>query len=120
MRIYLTATSVYWPENENGDPSDDYVDEHGWVNPDWSQTELYENRADVAPIYTGRSLTAAADAILTHLGSVDGVDSAPTFYGTREHQPFDDELSRTWTYAAHVDGLSPERVAKLAEILVAA
>lgn len=114
MRIYLTATSVYWPTED-----DDYIDEHGWVDPSWSLTELYEDRADVAPIYVGKSVKRAAESILEHLGSIDDSGSAPTFYGTHEHAPLDDALGRNWTYAAHVEGISDVKLNQLCELLAA-
>lgn len=46
VRAYLTATAVQW--GDSGD-SDDYTDEHGWVDADWSMRELHESRNDVKP-----------------------------------------------------------------------
>jgi hypothetical protein len=51
---FLTATAVEW--SDSGD-SDDYTEEHGWVSPRWSMTDLYESRNDVAPIDDWRLAT---------------------------------------------------------------
>lgn len=108
MRVFITATSVHWPTED----SDDYVDEHGWISPEWSREDLYEDRDDVAPLYVGKSTRDAADAMAGWLGTVDNAECG-TFYGTYEHAPFDDALGRTWTYAAHVEGISDAKLAKL-------
>lgn len=113
--VYITGTSVYWPSED----SDDYVDEHGWISPGWNRTALYDDRADVAPAYVGKSVEDAAAVIGEWLGACDGVSNAPTFYGTYEHAPSDDALGRTWTYAAHVEGISEAKLAKLTARLAA-
>ena len=46
IKAFMSCTKVSY----HGEGCDDYTEEHGWVDPSWSRTEIYESRNDVAPM----------------------------------------------------------------------
>ena len=96
--VYVTSTVGY-------DVDDEFVTEDGWVSPDWSRTDQYDQRHDVAPLYIGDDPLAAAEAIEEYIGSIETPERGRgTFYGS--------DSTKTWRpaggiYAAHAGRLQP-------------
>lgn len=103
--VYVTSTVGY-------DVDDEFVTEDGWVSPEWSRTDQYDERHDVAPLYIGDDPLAAAEAIEEYIGSIETPERGRgTFYGSDSYE--DMETGRRYSYAAHADGYNPEQVAQI-------
>lgn len=115
IRAYLTATAVKFAEDGSGAESE----ENGWVDYDYSLTELFESRNDVRPagefnLSTGGSEVLrcwddeitpeqwARNVLSETLGSAEHDEGSHTFYGSDEI--FSDATltdPRTFSYALH-------------------
>jgi hypothetical protein len=95
---FVTCTRVMWPEG-----SEEYVDEHGWIDMRWSPRVLHESRNDVRPVVdcdeSDREtliyeVTEALSDLAPYWDNGDG-----TFYGEESEQPFDEPWN--YSYAVH-------------------
>lgn len=90
---HITATRV----------APDGTESHGWIDPQWSRTELFDSRNDVRPIIQESAsdpdiAVLVADALLGEIGlPVDNGDG--TYYGRDETMAPDGSV---WTYAIHL------------------
>lgn len=97
---FITATAVTW---ENGD-SEEYAEEHGWVDLGWSRTELWESRNDVRPLV---SCDENDPELMDYIREAfDDLPAGPyrdngdgTWYGEGEHL---DRKGTSYTYAFHL------------------
>lgn len=107
--VWVTATATTWGDSGS---SDDYEQEHGWVQPQFSRTTLYENRDDVAPIYSGTDPAAAASEIRDFLGGVEQPESGRgSFYASDSESSL--ESGTSYSYACHAEGWSPEQLKQI-------
>ena len=107
--IYMTATKVSnWAEDGSGNHSE----EHGWINPNWSLTEIYENFNDVNPVelFDNDSEETYAQwvtrVVRENLNGVEW-DGGDTFYAAGVEIPnyaTGDEMH----YALHVIGIDDD------------
>lgn len=91
---FMTGTHTV----HNGPDSDDYTEEHGWIDLSWSRTVLYDSRNDVRPLLSmwedDETLAEEIqDVIIGFESNGDG-----TFYSVQDDQPNPDE---SWSYAIH-------------------
>ena len=110
-KVWVTCTAVtYGPAID--DLADGPVEEHGWIQPGWKETELYENRDDVAPMYRGTNPDEAAKCIRDYLGSVSDVEQGRgTFYAADARQ--DPTSPTAYHYACHAEDWTPEQLARI-------
>jgi hypothetical protein len=108
--IFMTGSSIYWETDADGDPVGDGIDAHGWIQPGWSRTELYDDRDDVAPLWTDADIDEDTTVVESAIGAiVDALgypetNSAPTFYGQDDYSPMDSDVN--YSYAVHLDGFT--------------
>jgi len=91
---FMTADAV----DHHGE--DDYTERHGWIDPSWSRTTLFESRNDVEPLLNMSEQDPelwerVRDIVDSH--AEDNGDG--TFYGVDECQDF--ATGTVWTYAIH-------------------
>jgi hypothetical protein len=89
---YMTADAVY-PDGR---------EEHGWIDPEWSHTELFTAREDVDPIMEiDAGDEFLADAIREILGDGGAFEDNGdgTYYGSSSTQC--QETGVYWGYAVH-------------------
>lgn len=109
--VYATATSltpVYDAENDVTDG----VEHSGWVDPNWSRVDLHDEMEDVRPLWRGTDPAEAGRAVKDFLGAVEPAETAGsrgTYYGSDGEQPTD----VTFSYAAHVWGWGPDKIAQV-------
>lgn len=93
---FVTATAVDF----HGE--DDYTERHGWIDTNWSMTELMESRNDANAIVDcdesdaetlSDEISEALEMVYPYEDNGDG-----TFYGQSETT---DESGTVWTYAVH-------------------
>lgn len=101
---FITCTRVMWPEGEDGNSSEDYIEEHGWIDRRWSATTLYDNRNDVSPVVDvdESDRETLEEDVRDALGWLEGGyddNGDGTFYAADSYQPYDQPWS--YSYALH-------------------
>ena len=96
ITAYLTATAV--TPADNGD----HRDEHGYIDPEWSRTQLHDKREDVTPVIdvdeSGEDLASEVREAIEGMGiSADNGDGS--FIGQDEYV----EDGKSYTYVLHFD-----------------
>lgn len=124
--IYVTCSTAEWTQDEDGNPEDSPLEEHGWIDTNWSRTTLYEDRSDVSPLWTEldyyqdcdptASLTKSAAAMLTAFGPVESAGmGCGTFYAVDAYQPLDSNVN--YSYALHCEGFSDNELNAICALL---
>lgn len=92
---FMSATKVVF----NSDQDDDYTEEHGWIDPSWSMTELFESRNDVRSVLMASQDAEDFDELVRDV--IEGLTSNGdgTFYSEDEYT--DPKTGASWTYAIH-------------------
>lgn len=98
-----TCTRVKWEcgdERCEHDGCVDYpIEEHGWIDRNWSATELFEHRNDVSPIVSlDESDPDLMEEVREALGWLEGGfedNGDGTFYARESYQP----LTEPWHYS---------------------
>ena len=95
---FMTATVTRHGESDSGD---DYTAVSGWIDRNWSMTDLLESRNDVTPLISeDENSENLADYVRDVLGdgSLYEDNGDGTFIGQTETT---DDDGRSWTYAVH-------------------
>lgn len=91
-KIYITATSV--------DP-DTMEENHGWIDPEWSMTQLHDDKEDVRYIdVDSDTYPDVQDQIYQIIGDTH-TDDGERFYGDGSTQDMNTGID--WSYCAHVE-----------------
>lgn len=103
---FYTCTRVRWEDDEEGNPIEDPVEEHGWVDRGWSPYVLHESRNDVRPaISLDEGSEDLADEVREALGWLEGGfndNGDGTFYAAESYKPFHDNPEGwDYSYAVH-------------------
>jgi len=94
ITAWMTASQTVFNDTEEG-----YTEEHGWIDPPWSRTQLHDSRNDVRPLLDlwieDDDLTEELRDIL--IGFNDNGDGS--YYGneTESFRP-----NESWHYAIHL------------------
>lgn len=97
----LTCTRVRWPEG-----SEDYIDEHGWIDRSWSPYVLHDSRNDGRPeVDCDENDPELADYVREALGWLGGGyedNEDGTFYSADSYMPaHDNPEGWSYSYALH-------------------
>lgn len=103
---HLTCTRVRWPQDGDGTVSEEYIDEHGWIDRSWSPYVLHDSRNDVRPeVDCDENDPELADYVREALGWLEGGYSDNhdgTFYSAESYMPFHDNPEGwSYSYALH-------------------
>lgn len=102
---FLTCTRVRWEEDAEGNPIEEPVEDHGWVDRSWSPYVLHESRNDVRPeVDEPEDSEDLADTVREALGRLGAYEDNGdgTFYGQDDDKPFHDNPEGwRYSYALH-------------------
>lgn len=106
-RIYafITCTRTKWDQDDEGFPIEDAVEEHGWIDRQWSLGTLHDSRNDVRPtvdVDDDDDPEVIFEEITDALEWLDDGfedNGNGTFYASGNYTPWDDEWE--YHYALH-------------------
>jgi hypothetical protein len=90
---FMSASKVVF----NSDKDDDYTEEHGWIDPTWSMTELFESRNDVRSVLMLSKDAEDFDELVKDV--INGYDSNGD--GTFYDSDCENVNGECWQYAIH-------------------
>lgn len=101
---HYTATRVRWDEDAEGNPIEEPIEEHGWIDWNWSSRQLHESRNDVRPYVDvdeddPELYEEIQDAFRNLPGGPEREGHQGTFYAADTDSPFDEVWS--YSYALH-------------------
>lgn len=129
-RIFYTGTLII-PNGTDisvyGEPCEDGYGatmESGWVSPDWSLSEVYENRDDVQPDEweeeDGDVVEWVIERLSARLIGLEPHGQGDTFYAADANGPWDACYTGvSINLAAHVEGLTPDQLDEVRDRLEA-
>jgi hypothetical protein len=125
-KVYYTGDLVTpdgsdtWVYGDPCEPGAGAALESGWLDPDWTRWEVYQERDHVRPDvmpddYDGTPAQWLAETVGDRLGAIDSMDGTGTFYAADSDQNY--TTGQELSMAAHAEGFTDAEVAAAEGIL---
>lgn len=93
---HISATATQFV-NDDGDT----LEEHGWIIPSWSMTELYEEKPECEEKFDTHE--EALEWIKEQVGEVEDTDSSRgNYYASDSVTTYDDGQATHYSYCGHI------------------